>query len=113
MVDVVVNNVMALSQTPDYSKYMFNDASLYHPYCPVDFSNTTSEQICWLGDSRVPLPDLDTKNARVIKMYGDWIQNMIQTYDIDGLRIDGKAFLAGQLHCCKPILFYSRQARGR
>ena len=26
MVDVVVNNVMATSLTPDYSKYMFKDA---------------------------------------------------------------------------------------
>lgn len=25
MVDVVVNNVMATSTTPDYSKYMFKD----------------------------------------------------------------------------------------
>ena len=29
MVDVVVNNVMATSLTPDWSKYMFKDQVLY------------------------------------------------------------------------------------
>ncbi|KAF5391839.1 hypothetical protein D9757_001670 [Collybiopsis confluens] len=88
MVDIVVNNVMALSTSPDYSGYMFKDASHYHPYCPVDFSNTTSEQICWLGDLNVTLPDLDTKNSDVISGYNTWIKDLVSTYSIDGLRID-------------------------
>ncbi|KIK63779.1 glycoside hydrolase family 13 protein [Collybiopsis luxurians FD-317 M1] len=88
MVDVVVNDVMALSTTPDYSIYMFKDASFYHPYCPVDFSNTTSEQLCWLGDLNVTLPDLDTKNPDVISGYNSWIKELVSTYSIDGLRID-------------------------
>ncbi|KDR81372.1 hypothetical protein GALMADRAFT_239237 [Galerina marginata CBS 339.88] len=88
MVDVVVNNVMATSTTPDYSKYFFKDASLYHPYCPIDWGNTTSEQTCWLGDTKVPLPDIDTKNPTVISQYGEWIANLVQEYSIDGLRID-------------------------
>jgi len=88
MVDVVVNNVMATSTKPDYSKYFFKDASLYHPYCPVQWGNTTSEQGCWLGDEKVPLPDVDTTNPTVIAQYGQWIQNLVQEYNIDGLRID-------------------------
>ncbi|KJA27291.1 glycoside hydrolase family 13 protein [Hypholoma sublateritium FD-334 SS-4] len=88
MVDIVANNVMSTSTDPGYSSYFFKDASLYHPYCPIDWSNTTSEQVCWLGDTVVPLPDLDTKNPTVISQYGDWIANLVQEYSIDGLRID-------------------------
>ncbi|KAF8964120.1 glycoside hydrolase superfamily [Flammula alnicola] len=80
MVDVVVNNVMATSITPDYSKYFFKDASLYHPYCPIQWGNTTSEQHCWLGDTNVPLPDVDTSNPTVTSQYGDWIANLVQEH---------------------------------
>jgi len=111
MVDVVVNNVMATSTKPDYSQYFFKNAvcvltisrlqlphllkSLYHPYCPIQWGNITSEQSCWLGDQNVPLPDVDTTNPTVIQKYGEWIQDLIKEYNIDGLRIDG-AF--SQLH---------------
>ncbi|KAJ7184194.1 alpha-amylase [Mycena filopes] len=88
MVDVVANNVMATSLKPDWSTYYFSDASDYHPYCPVDFSNITSEQDCWLGDTTVPLPDLNTESASVISKYGAWIHDLVETYSIDGLRID-------------------------
>jgi len=108
MVDVVVNNVMATSTKPDYSQYFFKNAvctlaisrsqflyllkSLYHPYCPIQWGNITSEQSCWLGDQNVPLPDVDTTNPTVIEEYGEWIQDFIQEYNIDGLRIDGAFF---------------------
>lgn len=88
MVDVVVNNVMAISTTPDYSKYMFNDKSMYHDYCPIQWGNPDSEQTCWFGDSKVPLPDLDTKNPTVISTYHAWIRALVEEYSIDGLRID-------------------------
>ncbi|KAJ7286003.1 alpha-amylase [Mycena rebaudengoi] len=88
MVDIVVNNVMATSTTPDYSKYMFKDQSLYHPYCPIVWGNTTSEQDCWFGDEKVPLPDVNTENKAVIAKYSEWIADLVKTYSIDGLRID-------------------------
>jgi len=88
MVDVVVNNVMVTSTTPDYSGYFFKDASFYHPYCPIQWGNTTSEQTCWLGDEVVPLADVDTTNPTVIERYGEWVQGFVQEYSIDGLRID-------------------------
>lgn len=88
MVDVVVNDVMATSLTPDLSKYMFKDKSQYHTYCPVDYSNYTSEQLCWLGDTNVPLPDLDTTNPTVISGFSTWIKELVSTYQFDGLRID-------------------------
>jgi len=88
MVDVVVNNVMATSTTPDLSTYFFKEQSQYHPYCPIQWGNTTSEQNCWLGDEKVPLPDVNTQDEDVVSGYGDWIANLVQEYNIDGLRID-------------------------
>ncbi|KAG1900749.1 glycoside hydrolase family 13 protein [Suillus fuscotomentosus] len=88
MVDVVVNDVMATSITPDLSTYMFKEQSRYHPYCAIDWSNTTSEEQCWLGDTVVPLPDLNTEDPTVVAGFGDWIQSLVKEYNIDGLRID-------------------------
>ncbi|KAJ7445782.1 glycoside hydrolase family 13 protein [Mycena galericulata] len=88
MVDIVINNVMSTSLTPDYSTYMFNDQKYYHPYCAIDWTNLTSEQQCWLGDTTVPLPDLNTENTDVVSQYSSWISDLVQTYSIDGLRID-------------------------
>ncbi|KZT44175.1 glycoside hydrolase family 13 protein [Sistotremastrum suecicum HHB10207 ss-3] len=88
MVDVVINNVMALSTKPDYSNYFLKDASQYHPYCPVDWGNRTSEMNCWLGDTKVTLPDVNTTNPTVVSAYQQWIQQFVQEYSVDGLRID-------------------------
>ncbi|KAJ3482123.1 hypothetical protein NLI96_g7190 [Meripilus lineatus] len=88
MVDVVANNVMATSTTPDLSKYMFKEASQYHPYCAVSWGNISSEQNCWLGDTKVPLPDLNTQNPTVVSTYSSWIKELVSTYKFDGLRID-------------------------
>ncbi|KAG1882923.1 glycoside hydrolase family 13 protein [Suillus subluteus] len=88
MVDVVVNDVMATSITPDLSTYMFKEQSQYHPYCVIDWSNTTSEEQCWLGDTVVPLPDLNTEDPTVVAGFSGWIQSLVKEYNIDGLRID-------------------------
>jgi len=44
-----------------------------------------------MGDEKVPLPDVDTRNPTVISQYGEWISNLVQEYNIDGLRIDGES----------------------
>jgi alpha-amylase len=88
MVDVVVNDVMATSTTPDLSTYMFTEQDQYHPFCWVNFSDPVSEEECWLGDQNVPLPDINTENPTVVSGFQSWITNMVQEYDIDGLRID-------------------------
>ncbi|KAL5529439.1 hypothetical protein ACEPAG_5424 [Sanghuangporus baumii] len=89
MVDVVVNDVMSLSNTSlDYQSFLFKDPQYYHPYCPVDFSNITSEQLCWLGDTNVYLPDVKTDDPFVVSTYNSWIQQLVQEFGIDGLRID-------------------------
>ena len=65
----------------------------YHPYCTIDWSNLTSMQNCWLGDTTVPLPDVNTQDPTVASTYGSWIQNLVQEYGIDGLRIDGASVI--------------------
>ncbi|THH15893.1 hypothetical protein EW146_g4659 [Bondarzewia mesenterica] len=88
MVDIVANNVMATSTSPDLSTYMFKNESQYHPYCAVDWSNITSMQQCWLGDTKVPLPDVNTEDPTVISGYTQWIKSLVSEFNIDGLRID-------------------------
>ncbi|KIJ29885.1 glycoside hydrolase family 13 protein [Sphaerobolus stellatus SS14] len=88
MVDMVLNNVMATSIPTDYSSYFFKETSMYHPYCAIDWGNRTSEEDCWLGDTVVPLPDINTENPAVSQGYVDWIGGFIQEYSIDGLRLD-------------------------
>ena len=60
----------------------------------MDFSNDTSEELCWLGDTNVTLPDVNTEDPTVVETYGNWIQSLVQEYNIDGLRIDGKLLLS-------------------
>ncbi|KIO25152.1 glycoside hydrolase family 13 protein [Tulasnella calospora MUT 4182] len=88
MVDVVVNNVASATIPPNYSQYLFKDPSYYHPYCQVDHNNRTSAQVCWLGDTKVALPDLDTENQIVVSTYNQWVSQFVQDFGIDGLRID-------------------------
>ncbi len=41
----------------------------------------------------VTLPDLNTQDLTVASTYGTWINNLVQEYGIDGLRIDGVCIL--------------------
>jgi alpha-amylase len=88
MVDIVANNVMATSVNTSFSSYMFKEPTQYHPYCPINWNNLTSIQNCWLGDTTVPLPDVNTQDPTVASTYGSWINSLVQEYGIDGLRID-------------------------
>ena len=65
--------------------------SQYHPYCPIQWGNTTSEQNCWLGDTNVTLPDVNTQDPGVVSAYTTWIKALVDEFKIDGLRIDGKS----------------------
>lgn len=53
-----------------------------------DPGNATNTEVCWLGDWKVSLADLRTEDADVQAMFGDWIEQMVANYSIDGLRID-------------------------
>ena len=95
MVDVVVNHFGwdGNASTVDYSQFVpFNSPSYFHSYCTIsqDDYNSRDEnvQLCWLGDSNVELPDVNTTEPIVRSTYNTWIANLVSTYSIDGLRID-------------------------
>ncbi|PIB03036.1 Alpha-amylase A type-3 [Cercospora beticola] len=89
---MAIANHMASSEPPSAVKYdhlyPFNDAKYYHPYCPLDYSNKTSVEQCWMGDTVVPLPDLRTEDAAVQQRFQSWITQLVSNYSIDGLRLD-------------------------
>ena len=95
MVDVVVNHFGwdGSASSVDYSQLTpFNSSSYFHRYCTISQDDYTTRddnvQLCWLGDSNVELPDVNTTEPIVRQMYNTWIANLISTYSIDGLRID-------------------------
>ncbi|KAF2768834.1 alpha-amylase [Teratosphaeria nubilosa] len=91
MVDVVTNH-MAYNIDPSAVHYSdfnpFNSSEYYHPYCAIDYSNTISEQQCWMGDEVVSLPDLRTEDSDVQDGFDSWISELVSNYSIDGIRID-------------------------
>lgn len=94
MVDVVVNHngYNGAPASVDYSGFNpFNEESYYHPYCTIDYSdtsNSTNIEQCWMGDTTVPLPDLRTEDSSVASEYQSWISSLVSDYSIDGLRLD-------------------------
>lgn len=84
MVDVVANHVGPVGD--DFSQiYPFNHAEHYHPDCDInDWSNQHEVENCRLAG----LPDLNQENDYVRGYLKDWIKNLVDTYDFDGIRID-------------------------
>jgi alpha-amylase len=84
MVDVVANHVAPIGM--DFSKiYPLNKAEHYHDDCQItDWSNQGQVEYCRLAD----LPDLNQDNDYVRGYLKDWIKNLVNTYEFDGIRID-------------------------
>lgn len=87
MVDVVANHAGPIGF--DFGKiFPFDKAEHYHDYClinPEDFQgNQWRVENCRLAD----LPDLKQENQWVRSTLINWIRDLIQKYDIDGIRID-------------------------
>jgi len=92
MVDVVPNHVANVPWNQDFSGiFPFNDKKYYHwpvrecqwiddhtPY------NQTGLELCWLSF----LPDLDQENPFVKQTLIEWVRDFVNTYQIDGLRLD-------------------------
>ena len=89
MVDVVVNH-MASTSNVDFSRFVpFNDPSYYHPKKFItDYEDQKLVEEGWIGDSKVPLPDLDTENLTVAHTLYAWVAALVKNFNIDGLRID-------------------------
>ena len=94
MFDVVVNHMAAPRSNFSFTGFPqpFNDSTSFHKRCFVaespDPSNQTAVEQCWLGDSKMPLPDLNTEDSAVIAKLLDWVHKLVQDYGVDGLRID-------------------------
>ena len=84
MVDVVANHVGPVGT--DYSKITpFNKAEHYHDRCDInDWNNQWQVENCRLCD----LPDLKQENDWVTEKLVSWIKDIVQKYNIDGIRID-------------------------
>jgi alpha-amylase len=53
----------------------------FHPYCEItDYSNQTNVEDCWLGDTIVSLPDLDTTRTDVQDDWYGWIGSLVANY---------------------------------
>lgn len=95
MVDIVAN--FAASTSTDTSEaslarqnLTFKKPEQYHPLCWIDYNSQDSIERCWMGNSNVPLMDYNTENVEVQDTLNAMIKNFVKTYQIDGLRIDGK-----------------------
>lgn len=93
MVDVVTNHMAynGGSSSVDYGSFNpFSNSGYFHAPCDIDYSNQTSIETCWEvnGSNTVVLPDLKTEDSGVRSIWNSWIQDLITTYGIDGLRID-------------------------
>ena len=96
MVDIVVNhNGWNGNETSvDYSVFKpFDDIEYYHSFCDVDYSNNTSIQDCWLGDSNVELVDLRTEHTAVAQEYQTWIQQLVANYSSKLLVVNTEPWL--------------------
>ncbi|XP_077999587.1 beta/alpha-amylase-like [Glandiceps talaboti] len=82
MVDVVANH-MGIGDVTTYIP--FDEYDHYHEYCEIhDWGNTWEVENCWLFG----LPDLAQENPYVDNELCNWIDWLLTTYDIDGIRID-------------------------
>ena len=64
-------------------------AGWFHPDCPINFSDQTSVESCWLAG----LPDLNTENPAVRSYLIDWALWLIDQTGVDGFRVDAARHL--------------------
>ena len=84
MVDVVANHVAPIGT--DYGRiYPFNKPEHYHDWCDIKiWQDQWQVENCRLDG----MPDLKHENDWVTKTLLEWIRDLVQKYDIDGIRID-------------------------
>ncbi|OCF41740.1 hypothetical protein I317_04444 [Kwoniella heveanensis CBS 569] len=88
MVDVVANHVGAFSKDtflpgPQYGPFASPDD--FHTYCKPDWDVQWDVENCWLSEN---MPDLNTESPRVVRTLYKWVHDLVQTFEIDALRID-------------------------
>ena len=90
MVDVVVNHFGPANSSASYASFNpLNQPSDFHPECLItDYNNQTDVEQCWLGDDKLALADVNTENPWIVNAFNLWIKYLVNTYCIDGIRID-------------------------
>ncbi|KAI0689018.1 glycoside hydrolase family 13 protein [Cytidiella melzeri] len=93
MVDIVVNHMAATSDPPNFGSFTpWNVQTDFHSECYIQasdyFNNQTAVEQCWLGDTKVPLADINTEDPNIVSTWNSWVGDLVQNYSIDGLRID-------------------------
>nr|ABF72530.1 alpha amylase AMYI.1 [Ophiostoma floccosum] len=92
MVDVVANHMGydGAGSNVDYSVFdAFPSSSYFHSYCEIsNYDDQSNVEDCWLGDTTVSLPDLNTELTSVRSIWNSWVAGLVANYSIDGLRID-------------------------
>lgn len=93
MVDIVVNHVAATSNPPNYGVFEpFNTQSDFHAENFIQaadyFNNQTAVEQGWLGDTNLPLADINTEDQTIVDTWNTWVGDLVKNYSIDGLRID-------------------------
>lgn len=94
MVDIVVNHVASATNPPDFSLYPapFNTQASFHNETFIAaadyYDNQTAVEQKWLGDTSVPLPDINTEDQNIVNTYNTWIAGLVGNYSADGVRID-------------------------
>ena len=84
MLDVVANHTSYYANS-DFSNVMpFDKSEYYHPKCDINWDDQWSVEHCWLSG----LPDLDQSNDYVRTYLKNWIRNVVENFDFDGIRID-------------------------
>jgi len=65
-------------------------AGWFHADCPINFSDQTSVENCWLAG----LPDLNTENPVVRAYLIDWANWLVDQTGVDGFRVDAARHLS-------------------
>lgn len=59
----------------------FSSASYFHSYCLIsNYDDQTNVENCWLGDTSVSLPDLNTSEAAVQDIWYGWVSSLVANY---------------------------------
>ncbi|KAL1669729.1 glycoside hydrolase family 13 protein [Schizophyllum commune] len=90
MVDVVVNHFASFGENIPWDTFSpLNGEQYFHQKCYItNWADQNMAEQCWMGDSTVPLPDVNTENDEVVGKLNDYVKNLVSTYNIDGLRLD-------------------------
>ncbi|KAL4446911.1 hypothetical protein ABPG74_014883 [Tetrahymena malaccensis] len=88
MIDVVANHMGNTDQ--NYSQNVpFNSPDHYHSYCIISDSDFATKNMYNIQHCRLAgLADLNQENSYVSDYLVNWIKDLVQTYNVDGIRID-------------------------